>query len=1529
MRLQLTLLLLCAACLAADANVGDMPLSDMSLKRTLLAAECPIQFCNSGRNCIYSSRTKKWRCTACTGVRIPNAAKSECVCPAGTFPTSDGGCSQCKDNMYCPQGQLALRSTAKACPANMVTLRRGAKSINDCFNAPGYSFRKTSDGIKANACGVNSWTTGLKKQTTCTACLTGFKTDPETVPGSHTNSDVCQAPAGSFVTGSTVTLCPKGEYSDDYSLATSCKTCEDLFNGPGITTAREGSTSANNCTWLEPGYALMDDKKRTILGAFDPINMPLAGAKKCPQNFYCPGGDPNAEGKPVRCPNGMWTEDEGAASEDECVAPPGMYLPDGLLTATDKLVRHCPQGTYKETWQRVGIAGCLACGTGAWLSDRTIFLNDLDPNTGLVRQQIGVRGSTDSCYIQRGMGAVQEKASNSTSSEIVLRAIACPANYYGVVGVAVEGVFKKYGKVATPCTQCPTNMITAGLDGKVTNIKAPAADGQALVDAAVAATDGYWTVESCFTQPGYGYYQGASQLCAEGFWSAGMHKLPCTQCPFGKTTNFANSINADSANCTKYIAGYGLLNDIPQPCAIGLYQAPQVDVGTACSACPASLTTSAVGGASLAACNLCAAGYGNIAQNTTCGSCQDGYYGTSDRKDNKCTKCPGGRSFSYDYNGVDDVFTPEVTSKPYSASQADCVADFSQTVEGAFSLDLTAGAGLVSVAARENLQSCVQECRDNSKCVAATFDYDSLECKNWVPDTKESFVANGGVAFKLVSSTNLASSVKAAEMGSGEYNYIPDGVNTPARINPTSLTPVATGSLKACLKACSNVNLCAGVVFGQFSGEDSIPASSCKLIMGQSKPGSSLRTLIKANFMGLATNLKVSAGYFSQPGGTSVAICPPSVAGANGYFCPGGAAPGAAPRQQCAALNDVGTYMPAGTETADDCSAWLSAGYYYDTTTGVTSCTADYYCPGGENKFGATANVGRYACPVGTKSVTGSDSMEDCNELYDGYYYQAPGAISATTIKSCDEGFWCNTEDLAIVVDTTTPAVLGGGRNACPVGSSSTAGVYPAAGPKVIGDCTRLLAGFEYAGTAISEANINTCAADTFCAGERTIVGSTAIPGTPCIEGTGVAKKALDTDKGASSANDCLKLYEGYYYTGVGTEISRTSVLPCPANKFCTGWPNIAKTIVRGAPSLPTDCPTGTKVAVGVAFADDTAFFNANGAARAITSAPPGSPTNSAANAGGRNVNDCNTLKASYFYDGTGAISTSTVKLCTADFYCNTEGVAITVNTPTAAAVGGGINACPTGVNSLEGSKTINDCNILEAGYFYTGPAGTAISGTSVTQCLVKFYCPGGNVVDVATSGKTGDLPCAGGSTTTAVGQDAANDCTVLRPGFFYTGGGAISDNTVVACPDDFFCRGTVVSSVSINPASTAVQGREACPVGSGSPASSSTINACLKIYPGYYFQGDATACTTADILATGGKCSYTVCDTVNGVSDSTTQKAFCPGLSTWALDVTTVQSYQGRTLCGGPGGNSNTRTQCDVLTPGQDCTKDADCVSP
>jgi hypothetical protein len=102
------------------------------------------------------------------------------------------------------------------------------------------------------------------------------------------------------------------------------------------------------------------------------------------------------------------------------------------------------------------------------------------------------------------MGAVFER--NQTSGATVLRAMICPAGSDGVVGVAgSDGVFNKYGKVATPCTQCPTNMVTREASGKVTGIQVPGTTcPDSSTSKAAAASEGYYTVESCFTKPGYG-----------------------------------------------------------------------------------------------------------------------------------------------------------------------------------------------------------------------------------------------------------------------------------------------------------------------------------------------------------------------------------------------------------------------------------------------------------------------------------------------------------------------------------------------------------------------------------------------------------------------------------------------------------------------------------------------------------------------------------------------------------------------------------------------------------------------------------------------------------------------------------------------------------------------------------------------------------------------------------------------------------------------------------------------------------------
>jgi hypothetical protein len=198
----------------------------------------------------------------------------------------------------------------------------------------------------------------------------------------------------------------------------------------------------------------------------------------------------------------------------------------------------------------------------------------------------------------------------------------------------------------------------------------------------------------------------------------------------------------------------------------------------------------------------------------------------------------------------------------------------------------------------------------------------------------------------------------------------------------------------------------------------------------------------------------------------------------------------------------------------------------------------------------------------------------------------------------------------------------------------------------------------------------------------------------------------------------------------------------------------------------------------------------------------------------------------------------------------------------------------------------------------------------SVCRCLLLSVVrsPGGNVIDVTTSGgRTGDIACAVGSTSVA-SSVASSDCSDLLPGWFYTGAGPISDDTVVACPEDFFCDGLSSITVATN---SLPQGRAACPVGSGSAASSDSRDGCLKVYKGYYFDSDGT-CATG--IAASGACSYKVCDDPTG-------DAFCPGGNVPAADFT---ADVGRTVC-----NFGTRTVCDVTTAGIDCTTSDDCISP
>lgn len=235
------------------------------------------------------------------------------------------------------------------------------------------------------------------------------------------------------------------------------------------------------------------------------------------------------------------------------VAPPGMYW-DGAAGT----VAHCPSGTYKEvrpqhmscssalctlhdasaarslmhpccalgaprkqTWQKGDLGSCLSCGTGLWQSDKTVFLNKLDVNTGTVFQQVAVRGSSESCFIQRGMGAVISRS--VMTGRDVLVASFCPANFYGIEAE------KKYGRVATPCTACPAGLLTGQNAATADNSRATTYLVNDVSTPNPSATTGYYSSDACLTPAGWGFTSNNAQRCPQGFWNAGQNRLPCTK----------------------------------------------------------------------------------------------------------------------------------------------------------------------------------------------------------------------------------------------------------------------------------------------------------------------------------------------------------------------------------------------------------------------------------------------------------------------------------------------------------------------------------------------------------------------------------------------------------------------------------------------------------------------------------------------------------------------------------------------------------------------------------------------------------------------------------------------------------------------------------------------------------------------------------------------------------------------------------------------------------------------------------------
>lgn len=121
-------------------------------------------------------------------------------------------------------------------------------------------------------------------------------------------------PEGYYLKGpGQVAPCPKGEFKAGFDALPSCTKC-----AAGVSTLNEASISEAACKVVLPTFY-----------ASSIVSGIVKETKKCPQKYYCPGGEPTAQFDAtsltgvdsvtiVLCASGTWTENIGASSADQC-----------------------------------------------------------------------------------------------------------------------------------------------------------------------------------------------------------------------------------------------------------------------------------------------------------------------------------------------------------------------------------------------------------------------------------------------------------------------------------------------------------------------------------------------------------------------------------------------------------------------------------------------------------------------------------------------------------------------------------------------------------------------------------------------------------------------------------------------------------------------------------------------------------------------------------------------------------------------------------------------------------------------------------------------------------------------------------------------------------------------------------------------------------------------------------------------------------------------------------------------------------
>lgn len=606
----------------------------------------------------------------------------------------------------------------------------------ECWCAPGYKAVGATSAGTCVACntvdGVNLLTGEYAycpgaKATWVSAGLTKCGAHKLTATTTAKSEKECVAEPGYGWTAGNAdaVVCTRGTYNPGYNNRACTRCPGGLTTGATADgTSATGKTSAASCVAPPGSYYYRGKAVACAKGFFKPtwenkdctacpLGFSTSVTSGAPDATYCNvlkkgfrAQTTAAAGTAVGelCPAGTYrtTDINWAGVSTDCTSCPTGCNTNGLVGASSEAMcvtqpgyyydpttcTKCGLGTYNAGYNRE--TSCTPCGAGDMTTDAI----------GTV--------SADGCKILAGHGTT--RLSDGTLSVAV-----CPDNTYGRPD-------DTYGLVDVECTKCIDNMHTTSTNSS-------------------SAAD-------CLTNGGYGYDDGASNICDYAYYNLGNNRDPCTYCGDGQNTSTTGSTLVSQCLTARGWTGSAAGGTL-KPCPKGSFKDVLDNVPcTSCNATgtvsdwgavPRGMTTSLPYAAILTSdCDACLPGYGTGISSTTKYSADVGDTGlfTSLTNATKCGECPSGY---YSAGGVTggafctvcpDAYTgANMQSRLRSVTPDACIPQFPTPTTGATNMSNNAewdiiplaDGLLVTQADATTLAACQTNCSANARCMYFNF----------------------------------------------------------------------------------------------------------------------------------------------------------------------------------------------------------------------------------------------------------------------------------------------------------------------------------------------------------------------------------------------------------------------------------------------------------------------------------------------------------------------------------------------------------------------------------------------------------------------------------------------------------------------------------------------------------------------------------------------------------------------------------------------------------------------------------------